>query len=99
MDFLKRTAKIRGLYNSYQIFGGFLLTKISKSMDEVVNNLSPQKAGAKIGNILTVSKLICTISEKKCKSYLHFLFCYIRFSKSGRKDTGLLRFIPNHWKK
>ena len=63
--FLKRIAKIRGLYNSYQIFVGYLLTKIFKICGRSCEQVLFQKAGAKIGNILIVNKLICTISDKK----------------------------------
>jgi len=54
-----------------------------------------QKAGAKIGNILTTNKLFCIISEKNAKLFA-FYICDLRFSKSGRKDTRLCLFIPNH---
>jgi len=63
--FLKRIAKIRGLYNSCQIFVGYLLTKIFKICGRNCERSLLQKAGAKISNILIVNKLICTISDKK----------------------------------
>ena len=53
-----------------------------------------QKAGANIGNILTANKLICIISEKKCKT----VYIFSQWPQIFKKRTQRYEPMPIHSK-
>jgi hypothetical protein len=56
-----------------------------KSVGKVVRSCCFQKAGAKIGNILIVNKLIYTIPDKKMQKRLHLNFLHQIFKKRTQR--------------